>query len=97
MASAPTSVRSEASACLHTLRLDLRVRGLGETPRLGLGLFAHLGDDLGALLPGLLAEAGGFVPGLGELLPVLLECPLGLGLGLLGALQAALDLLGPLP
>jgi hypothetical protein len=77
--------------------LDLRVRGLGETPRLGLGLLTHLGDDLGALLPGLLAEAGGFVPGLGELLPVLLEYPLGFGLGLLGALEAALDLLGPLP
>ena len=73
---------------LLALRVDLRVRGLGETPRLGLRLLAHLGDDLGALFPGLLAEAGGFVPGLGELLAVLLEGPLGFGLGLLGVLQA---------
>src|SRR5580658_4517536 len=76
--------------------LDLGLRGLGHPARLGLGLLAHIGDDLRALLPGLLAQPGGLVPGVGQLLPVLLEQLLGLLLRLIGAGQPALDRLGPL-
>src|SRR5690606_26959108 len=49
---------------LLALGLDLLVGGLGDAVRLGLRLLAHLGDDLGALLLGLLADAGGLGPGL---------------------------------
>ena len=76
---------------LLPLGLDLGLGGLGHPARLGLGLLAHLGDDLRALLPGLLAQPGRLVPGVGELLPVLLEQLLGLGLRLVGPVQAALD------
>src|SRR5579875_267178 len=78
------------------VRLDLRVGGLRDATGLGLGLLAHLGDDLRALLPRLLAEAGGLVPRVGELLLVLLEHARRLGLGPFGALKAALDPVGPL-
>jgi hypothetical protein len=61
-----------------------------------LGLVPHLGDDLGAFLPGPLTEPRGLLPGLGELLLVLLEPLIRLVLRLLGALQAALDGVGPL-
>src|ERR1035438_3026214 len=76
--------------------VDLRVRRGDQAPGLGLGLLPHLGDDLGALFLGLLAEPGGLLPGFRELLLVLLEPLIRLGLRLLGALDAALDLLGPL-
>src|ERR1035441_4273216 len=36
-----------------TVGVDLRVRRIDQAPGLGLGLLPHLGDDLGALLPGL--------------------------------------------
>src|ERR1700759_3077281 len=81
---------------LLALGLDLLVGRLGQAAGLGLGLLAHLGDDLGALLAGLFAPPRCLVPGCGQLLPVLLEHLLRLGLGLFGVLQAALDLLGPL-
>src|SRR5450755_1358625 len=81
---------------LLALGLDLRVRGLGQAPRLGLGLAAHLGNYLSALLLRLLAETCGVVAGLGELLAVLLQGPGRLRLGLLGTLQTALDLVGAL-
>src|SRR5579864_1602422 len=76
--------------------LDLGLGGLRDPAGLGLGLLAHLGDDLRALLPGLLAQPGRVVPGLGQLLLVLLEDRRGLGLLLCRLFQAALDLLGAL-
>src|SRR6476620_9247536 len=76
---------------LLALGLDLLLRRLREAAGLGLGLAAHLGDDQGALLAGLLADAGSLGAGLGELRLVLLESRLGLLLGLLGLLHAALD------
>src|ERR1700761_2353465 len=81
---------------LLALGLDLLLGGLGEASGLGLGLLAHLGDDLGALLASLLAQARGLVPGVGQLLLVLLEQLVGLGLSLFGPGQAAFDLVGPL-
>src|SRR6201996_8849333 len=81
---------------LLALGLDLLLGGLGEAAGLGLGLLAHLRDDLGALLAGFFPQARSLVPGVGQLLPVPLERLLRLGLSLLGVLQATLDLLGPL-
>src|ERR1700750_1888026 len=81
---------------LLPLGLDLGLGRLGDPACLGLGLLAHLGDDLRTLLPGLLTHPGGLVPGLGELLAVLVEQVRSLALRLRGAAQPALDLLGPL-
>ena len=67
---------------LLPLGLDLGLGRLGHPAGFGLGLLAHLGDNLRALLPGLLAQPGRLVPGLGQLLPVLLEQLVGLGLRL---------------
>src|SRR5688572_8642432 len=67
---------------LQALRLDLRLAVLDDPRGLGLGLVPHLGDDLGPLLPSLLADARCLVPRVGELLLQLGE--LGVGLGLLG-------------
>ena len=95
MASAPTSARSEVSACWRSASICAFAASVS-APRLGLGLRAHLGDDLGALFPGLLAQPRGLVPGLGELLPVLLEDPGRLRLGLFRPFEAAFDLVGAL-
>ena len=94
-ASPPTSALSDWMRLL-AVGLDLGVRRLDQAAALGLRLLAHLGDDLRALLPRLLAQPGGLVPGLGQLLPVPGEDRVRLGLGFLGPLQAALDLVGPL-
>src|SRR5579862_6790192 len=76
--------------------LDLGLGGFGDPAGLGLGLLAHLGDDLRALRPGLLAQPGRVVLGLGQLLLVLVEHLRGLGLLLFRLFQAALDELGAL-
>src|SRR5579862_9456419 len=76
--------------------LDLGLGRLRDPAGLGLGLLAHLGDDLRALRPGLLAQPGRVVPGLGQLLLVLVEHLRGLGLLLFRLFQAALDQLGAL-
>ena len=55
---------------------------LDDPAGLGLGLLAHLGDDRGALLAGLLADPRGLVAGVGDLRLELLLGRLGLGLGL---------------
>ena len=88
-------LRSAMSACWRSA-LKLCVGGLGEPPGLGLGLLAHLGDDLGALLAWLPRACARPRAGLGQLLPVLLQHLLRLGLSVLGPLQTALDLVGPL-
>ena len=76
---------------LLAVGLDLRVPAATISSRSPLAFLAHLGDDLRALLPRLLAQARGLVAGLGELGLVLLERRLGLGLRVLGLLDAALD------
>src|SRR4051794_24350759 len=47
--------------------LDLRVGVLDDPSRLGLGLLAHLRDDRGTLLAGLLADASRLVARVGDL------------------------------
>src|ERR1022692_3838580 len=81
---------------LLAIGVDLRVRRVDQSPGLGLSLLPHPGDDLSALLLGLLAKPGGLLTGLRELLLVLLKSLIRLGLRLLGALQAALNRVGPL-
>ena len=81
---------------LLPLGLDLGVAVLDDASGLGLGLLAHLGDDLRALLARLLADPRRLVPGVGELLLELGELGVGLGLLRLGRLEAALDRLGAL-
>src|SRR5690606_29966229 len=68
---------------LLALGLDLLVRQLGDAPGLGLRLLAHLGHDLGALLLGVLADAGRLLAGLGQLRLVLAQDGRGLLLRLL--------------
>src|SRR5215831_7591343 len=92
----PADLGLERLERLLPVGLDLRVRHVDQAAALRLRLLAHLGDDLRALLPRLLAQPGGLVPGLGQLFPVLGEGGVRLGLGFLGPLQAALDLVGPL-
>ena len=55
-ASVPTSLRSWRSAC-GLVGLDLVVRRRDQATRLGCASLAHLRDDRGALLAGLLADA----------------------------------------
>ena len=69
---------------------------LDDARGLGLGLLAHLRDDLRALLARLLADPRGLVPGVGELLLELGELGVGLGLLGLGRLQPTLDRRGAL-
>ncbi len=95
VASAPTSARSEVTACWRSASIWV-LRVLDDARRLGLRLLAHLRDDRRTLLARLLADAGGLVPGVAELLLELGELGVGLGLLGLGRLQPALDRGGPL-
>ena len=61
------------------LGLDLRLRVRGDARGLGRGLLLRLGDDLLAVLAGVLADAAGLGARVGELGGVLLERGLGLG------------------
>ena len=70
---------------LLALGLDLRVAVLDDARRLGLGLLAGLGDDLGALLARFLTDLGGLVAGVGDL-------RLELFLGLVGVVLGLVEL-----
>ena len=66
VARVPTSARRVVSAALRSA--SICACALLEDPLLlGLPLLAHLGDDRGPLLARLLTDAGGLVPGLGDL------------------------------
>ena len=90
VASAPTSARSEVTACWRSASIWV-CAWLDDARRLGLRLLAHLGDDRRALLARLLADARRLVAGVTELLLELGELGVGLGLLGLGRLQTALD------
>jgi hypothetical protein len=63
--------------------------------RLLLRLLAHVGDDRGALLPGILPDAGGLVLRVGELVLVLLLGPTSVVLGLVQVGELLADRLLP--
>src|SRR5690606_5172575 len=87
-----TDLTAQRDDGLLPLGLDLLVRHVGDALGLGLRLLAHLGHDLGALLLGVLADAGRLLAGIGQLGLVLPQDSRGLLLGLLGLGDAALDL-----
>ena len=70
---------------------DLRVAVVDDASRLGLRLLAHLGDDLRALLAGLLADARGLVAGIGDLRLELRLGGVGVGPGLLEFVELRAD------
>src|SRR5204863_2460844 len=80
----PADLTAQLDDGLLALGLDLLVRALGDPPRLLVRPLPQLGDDLGALRFGVLADAGRLLAGLLELGVVLLECRLGRRLRLLG-------------
>jgi len=93
---ADTDLGAELAHRTLAFRLDLGLCRSEDALRLLLCLCPHLGDDRGPFLLGLLPDASGVVPGLRELLLVLLKSSLGLGLHLLRLLESALDRLGAL-
>ncbi len=64
--------------------LDLRVPGRDVALLLGVAFGPHLSDDRGALFPGLLAQPGGLVPGIGQQCLVLIAQAVRVGLSLSG-------------
>ncbi len=82
---------TEADHRLLALGLDLLVRRCRYPGSFVFSLLTHLGDDHRALFLGVLADLGGLVPSVCQLIDVLLARRLGLSLSPLGLLHAALD------